>query len=162
MDLHQRIRGVCGSRTSMMPHDSLPGEFGEPVFISLDPDLPCPALSCRFGASMAAYAIAHLHQIDFNAEIVDYLRRIDATLAPFGGRFLVHGTQPIPMDGSWEGTVVVIEFADLERARAWYDSPQYQAILPLRTRNTRGEAILVDGVGPDYRATSVLDKLGMR
>ena len=111
---------------------------------------------------MAAYAIAHLHQVDLNAEIADYLRRIDATLTPFGGRFLVHGVQPIPLDGSWEGTVVVIEFADLERARAWYDSPAYQAILPLRTRNSRGEAILVEGVGPHYRATSVLEKLGTR
>ena len=40
---------------------------------------------------MTAYAVAHLRSVDQNAEIVDYLRRIDATLDPFEGRFVVHG-----------------------------------------------------------------------
>ncbi len=33
---------------------------------------------------MTAYAVAHLRSVDMNAEVVDYLRRIDATLDPFG------------------------------------------------------------------------------
>lgn len=40
-----------------------------------------------------AYAIAYLRQVDFGEAIVDYLQRIDATLAPHGGHFLVHGGQ---------------------------------------------------------------------
>ena len=43
---------------------------------------------------MTAYAVAHLRSVDQNAEIVDYLRRIDATLDPFDGRFVVHGVLP--------------------------------------------------------------------
>jgi len=52
--------------------------------------------------------------------------------------------------------VVIIEFPDTEKARAWYDSPAYQEILLLRTDNIEGEAILVDGVAPGYdpRATA--------
>jgi uncharacterized protein (DUF1330 family) len=30
----------------------------------------------------------------------------------------------------------VIEFASVEQARAWYDSPEYQAILPIRLRHS--------------------------
>ncbi len=45
----------------------------------------------------------------------------------------------------WPGVVVVIEFPDLEAAHAWYESDAYQAILALRTRNSDGSTIIVDG-----------------
>jgi uncharacterized protein (DUF1330 family) len=109
---------------------------------------------------MPAYAMAILHDVRLNAEIAEYLERIDATLAPFAGRFVVHGATPVPLEGSWDGALIVIGFPDAGRAQAWYDSPAYREILPLRTRNTRGTAIIVDGVGPEHRATDVLRPAG--
>jgi uncharacterized protein (DUF1330 family) len=111
------------------------------------------------GSAKSAYAVAHLRTVDQNAEIVDYLRRIDATLDPFGGRFVVHGTLPEVLEGEWPGFLVVIGFPDLDAARAWYDSPAYQEILPLRTRNSDGVTLLVDGVPEGYRAASYAAKL---
>ena len=105
---------------------------------------------------MAGYAIAHLNDVTVGAEIVEYLRRIDDTLAPFGGRFLVHGANPTELEGAAPGTPIVIEFPSAERARAWYDSPAYRQILPLRTRNSRSTAYLVDGVDQGHRATDLL------
>ena len=101
---------------------------------------------------MTAYAVAHLRSVDRNAEIVDYLLRIDATLDPFGGRFLVHGVLPEVVEGEWPGYLVLIAFPDRAAARAWYDSPGYREILPLRTRNSDGVTLLVDGVPDGYRA----------
>ena len=49
-------------------------------------------------------------------------------------------------EGSWTGRTVVIEFPDLATARAWYESPEYQAILPFRLVASQGDAILVEGV----------------
>ena len=109
---------------------------------------------------MSAYAIAHLRDVDVNAEIVDYIKRIDDTLTPFGGRFLIHGVTPEVIESPWEGDLVVIAFPDRAAAHAWYASPAYQAILPLRTRNSRSAAIIVDGVRESYRATDFLAKLG--
>jgi uncharacterized protein (DUF1330 family) len=106
---------------------------------------------------MTAYAIANLRSVDVNAEIVDYLQRIDATLEPFDGQFLVHGKTPELMDGDLPGVVVVIAFPDLAGAHAWYASPGYQAILPLRTNNAIGGAVIVDGVRDGYRAASFAD-----
>ncbi|MBB4662855.1 DUF1330 domain-containing protein [Conexibacter arvalis] len=103
---------------------------------------------------MPTYAFAHLQTVDFNAEIVEYIERIDATLEPFEGRFLIHGEAPTVVDGSFEGMLVAIEFPDRERATAWYESDAYQQILPLRTRNATGGAFIVDGVAPGYRAAS--------
>ena len=108
---------------------------------------------------MTAYAMAQLRKVDANAEIAAYLRRIDATLVPYEGRFLVHGSTPEVVDGDFEGVVVVIAFPDLEQAHAWYRSPGYQGILPLRTRNSVGGAFIVDGVEDGYLASSYLEKL---
>lgn len=109
---------------------------------------------------MTAYAVAHLRTVDQNAEIVEYLRRIDGTLEPFAGRFVVHGVLPEVVEGEWPGSLVVIGFPDLAAVRAWYDSPAYQAILPLRTRNSDGVTLLVDGVPAGYRAAVYAAKLG--
>ncbi|GEA87020.1 DUF1330 domain-containing protein [Cellulomonas cellasea] len=101
---------------------------------------------------MSAYAVAHLtappsHLPD---EVLEYMERIQATLDPHGGRFVVHGGTVEVQEGAWPGTVVVIEFPDLPAARAWYGSEAYTALKPLRTRNVPGHAILVDGVSADY------------
>jgi uncharacterized protein (DUF1330 family) len=105
---------------------------------------------------MTAYAVAHLYRVDVGPEIVEYLERIDDTFVPFDGRFVIHGAAPESREGDWEGALIVIEFPDLERARAWYDSPAYQAILPLRTRHATGWAIIVDGVEPGHRGIDAL------
>ncbi|SDZ24971.1 Uncharacterized conserved protein, DUF1330 family [Geodermatophilus africanus] len=111
---------------------------------------------------MTAYAVANLRSVDLNDEIVEYMRRIDATLPPFAGQFLVHGATPQVMDGDLPGPVVVIGFPDVGHAQAWYHSPEYQAILPLRLRNSVGGAVIVDGVPDGYRAASFVDGLGAR
>ncbi|HKA89020.1 MAG TPA: DUF1330 domain-containing protein [Haliangiales bacterium] len=105
---------------------------------------------------MSAYGIAHMRQVTVGPHIVEYLRRIDATLRPFGGRFIVHGGRIELLEGSWPGTAIIIEFPDVAAARGWYRSAAYQEILRLRTENSESDIILIDGVGPDHVATDVL------
>lgn len=101
---------------------------------------------------MPAFAIAHLRNPQVNDEVLEYLERIQSTLEPYGGRFRVHGADVEVLEGTWPGTIVIIEFPDVDAAHAWYGSPAYQEILPLRTRNMDADAIIVPGVGPDYDA----------
>lgn len=105
---------------------------------------------------MTAYAVANLTAVTMGTEIRAYLERIDATLAPFEGRFLVHGDPPEVKEGDWRGDLIVIAFPDMERAQGWYASAAYRAIQPLRARNSEGPVILVDGVSPAHRATDIL------
>ncbi|MGF9758216.1 DUF1330 domain-containing protein [Microvirga sp. 0TCS3.31] len=105
---------------------------------------------------MPAYAIGHLHDVNVGPAIVEYLKRIDATLASFHGRFLLHGEPVEVLEGSWSGDLVVIEFPDRQSARAWYASPAYRQILPLRTENASSVVFLTDGVPADHKATDVL------
>jgi len=104
---------------------------------------------------MPAYAIAHLRTPQINEDVLDYLDRIQDTLDPFSGRFLVHGATVEVKEGPWPGTVVLIEFPTIDETRGWYDSPDYQTILHLRTDHIDGEAILVEGVAPDYHPANL-------
>ena len=66
---------------------------------------------------MSGYAIGHLRDVIMGPGIVEYLRRIDATLEPFGGRFLIHGGKVDVLEGSWSGDLIVIAFPRVDLAR---------------------------------------------
>lgn len=101
---------------------------------------------------MSAYALAHLYDPQLNDDVLTYIERIQATMDPFGGRFLVHGPHVEVKEGSWPGTIVILEFPTIDDARAWYESPAYQAIISLRTDHIRADTLIVDGVAREYVA----------
>jgi uncharacterized protein (DUF1330 family) len=109
---------------------------------------------------MPSYAVAHMRQVTMGPAVVEYLQRIDATLAPFGGRFIVHGGKVEVLEGSWPGHLIVIEFPDRGQASAWYNSGTYQEIVTLRTGNSESDVIMIDGVGSEHKATDVLAVTG--
>jgi uncharacterized protein (DUF1330 family) len=106
-----------------------------------------------------AYAVGYLRDVVFGDEIIRYMREIDATLEPFGGEFIVHGGHVEPMEGQWDGALVIIRFPDRESALQWYESADYQRILPLRVRNSRSMAAIVDGVKPGHTGSARVDEL---
>lgn len=97
-----------------------------------------------------AYAIAHLQESDPHPDIAEYMERISDTFEPYGGRFLVHATPHEVKEGNWPGHVVMIGFPGISEARAWWDSPAYQEIAPLRSCHIEGDIILVEGVPAAY------------
>ncbi|MFD1661785.1 DUF1330 domain-containing protein [Streptomyces caeni] len=113
---------------------------------------------------MSAYGFAHLRSRRHHPDILEYLERIQATLDPFHGRFVVHGPPAEVVEGTWPGSMVLIEFPGLAEARAWYASPAYQEILRLRTDHVQGDVVLVEGVGPKYdpreRAAKLREQAG--
>ncbi len=111
---------------------------------------------------MTAYAIGLLEDLQFGPDIVSYLQRIDATLEPFGGAFLVHGARTELKEGAFGGDCVVISFPSMEQARAWYESAAYAPLIPLRAQHSRSTVFLLEGVKEmPYRAAALLDKLGV-
>ncbi|WP_405857017.1 DUF1330 domain-containing protein [Streptomyces sp. NBC_00090] len=110
---------------------------------------------------MTAYAMANLHPKPvLDEEVFTYMERIQATLDPFGGRFLVHGAPDREvMEGSWPGAVVLLAFPTYENARAWYASEAYQALIPLRARHIPGDILLIDGVPENYDPATTAARL---
>jgi uncharacterized protein (DUF1330 family) len=73
-----------------------------------------------------------------------YRTRAAASIAQYGARYLVRGGPVETLEGGWTPrTIIVVEFADLERARAWYRSPEYASA---RDEALSRNLILVDGI----------------
>jgi uncharacterized protein (DUF1330 family) len=109
--------------------------------------------------SAPAYAVARVRRANVgHPEVGEYLTKIQSTLDPFSGRFLVHGGGQLEeVEGTWGGVgLIVIEFPDRDTLKDWYQSEAYRAILPLRTRNTEMDVIVVDGVPPGYDPASLV------
>jgi uncharacterized protein (DUF1330 family) len=96
---------------------------------------------------MPAYFVAEL-DVTNAAGMEAYRAAVPATLAQYGGRFLVRGgaTQLIEA-GPEPKRVVILEFADAAAIKRWYNSPEYQKILPGRLENCTGRAFIVEGIG---------------
>lgn len=105
------------------------------------------------------YAVGHLRTVEFGPEVRRYMERIEATFEPFGGAWMVHGTQPEVMEGSWPGDLVIIGFPSVAAAREWYASPAYQEILDLRAKHSDSHVALLEGVSEGYRAADTIAKL---
>jgi uncharacterized protein (DUF1330 family) len=95
---------------------------------------------------MPAYVIADVTVTDLPA-MEEYRKQVPATLAKYGGRFLVRGGAHQAVEGDWKpARLVVIEFPSLADARRWYDSEEYRAPKALRMRAGRTSVVIVDGV----------------
>ena len=99
---------------------------------------------------MSTYLINHLRIPGGvpNEEGLSYLEQVEATVEPYGGRWLAQGEADV-IEGAWPGSVVLMEFPSRAAAENWYNSAAYQAILPLRVNHTIGDLILVDSVDPN-------------
>ena len=93
-----------------------------------------------------AYMLAQVDVKD-PAAYEEYRAQVPATLAKYGGEFLVRGGTVEVLEGDPPlGRVVVLRFASLDQARAWYRSPEYAGPLALRQRVAVSRAMLVEGV----------------
>ena len=95
---------------------------------------------------MPAYIIARVNITDREA-YKPYLDRTPGVVARYGGTFVARGGAVETLEGPEETRrLVIIAFPDMATARRFYQSEDYQAIIPLRQAASEGELILVDGV----------------
>ena len=97
---------------------------------------------------MPAYFVVELDAINNNEAMTSYRAGVPATLAQYGGRFLVRGGATELVEGGPEAKrIVILEFTDAAAIKRWYNSPEYQKILPGRTDNSTSRAFIVEGTG---------------
>lgn len=95
---------------------------------------------------MSAYIIVQVrvHHADAYA---DYRARVPPTLEPYGGKFIVRGGQVETLEGDWSPErFVILEFPNVERAKAWHASPEYQSVAAIRYQNATSQMIVVEGL----------------
>ena len=81
---------------------------------------------------MSACVIGHITVRD-EEKWAQYRAQVPATLAPWGAELLFRGKVDSVLAGAHSHTdTVVIRFPDGAAVAAWYRSPAYQALIPLR------------------------------
>jgi uncharacterized protein (DUF1330 family) len=105
---------------------------------------------------MTTYLINHLRIPNGipKSENLEYLEQVEATFKPYGGTWLALDAQVESIEGAWPGSVVLMSFPDMDTAKQWHESPEYQEILHLRTDNAISDLILVDAVGSDFTSAA--------
>lgn len=94
---------------------------------------------------MPAYAVVDVNVTDPKA-YDEYRKLVPATLAKYGGRFLARGGATDVKEGDWKpARLVVLEFPSMERAQAWYASPEYAPALAIRLKAANAKLVLVEG-----------------
>jgi uncharacterized protein (DUF1330 family) len=93
----------------------------------------------------AGYVIAEVDVSDRDT-MKKYGEKVPETLAPFNHHYVVLGGKPQALEGDQPKSIVMIAFDSAEQARAWYDSPAYQAIKPIRQSAAKSRLFIVEGV----------------
>lgn len=79
-----------------------------------------------------------------------YAQQAAALVARFGGRYRVLGSVPEVLEGPEDKSkIVVSEWPDAAAARAFWNSPEYAAVRPLREGLGEFEVLLVEGVASE-------------
>jgi len=107
--------------------------------------MPLVAQTALTQPNTPAYFVAEFEVSDPKG-LQPYRERVESTFKPFGGRFLVRGGPVKALEGdAVKGRIVVIAFDSMSKAQAWYDSPAYRAIRPIRQRSAATRAYIVEG-----------------
>ena len=96
---------------------------------------------------MSAYVLVEVSVTD-REKMMPYIEAVDKTVTNHGGKYLVRSPDAEVVEGNigQHPLKVLLEFPDMAKAKAWYASPEYQAIIPFRTDNSQGNMLFVNGV----------------
>jgi uncharacterized protein (DUF1330 family) len=95
---------------------------------------------------MAAYIISDV-TIHDEANAKDYRERAARSIAQHGGKYLARAGAVEALEGCWSPrAIIIVEFPDMDRARAWYRSAEYAEALQYRDATLSRDLILVEGV----------------
>jgi uncharacterized protein (DUF1330 family) len=95
---------------------------------------------------MAAYIILDI-KVEDSLVYDAYKKLSPATVATYGGKYLVRGGKVESLEGDWRPErLVVLEFENTDKAKTWMDSPEYRPVRALRQKSAVTQSILVEGV----------------
>ena len=94
---------------------------------------------------MSAYVIVDIEVLD-PVRYEEYKKLASNAVSHYGGRYLARGGQNETLEGEWHAKrLVILEFASLERAKAWLNSPEYAPARALRHQTARTNMVVVEG-----------------
>lgn len=95
---------------------------------------------------MRAYVIVEISI--HNPELYEeYKKLTPASIAEYGGKFVVRGGKTTHLEGDWRPQrIVVAEFPSVEVAKEWWNSDNYEKAKKIRHASAETRMIIVEGV----------------
>ncbi len=91
------------------------------------------------------YILAEIEITDAEA-YPRYAQHVAPLVEKYGGRYLVRGGNPQTIEGERDlKRVALLEFPSIEQAKAFYYSPEYQAVAQYRWVAAKSELFLLQG-----------------
>jgi len=95
---------------------------------------------------MAAYLVVDI-DVTNPAQFEEYKKLAPAAIAKYGGRYVIRGGAYETLEGDWKPQrVTVVEFESMEKGKAFYNSPEYQAAIKVRKGAAAMKMLLVQGI----------------
>jgi uncharacterized protein (DUF1330 family) len=106
------------------------------------------AIQAQQAKPAPGYVVAEV-EVNDTATFAKYAAAVPGTLAPFNAQYLVRGGKIEAVEGDApKQRFIVIAFDSVEKARAWEDSPAYEAIKPIRHASAHSRVFIAEGVPP--------------
>lgn len=94
---------------------------------------------------MSVYVIVQ-GKVENRGLLDQYTAKAVRTIKAHQGRVIAFDEEPEVVEGRMEHSrTVIVEFPSMTAFREWYDSADYQEILPLRLKSTPGTLIVAKG-----------------
>ncbi|MCO4824829.1 MAG: DUF1330 domain-containing protein [Amylibacter sp.] len=94
---------------------------------------------------MAVYTMAHI-DVQNDEEYAKYAVLAGPAVEKFGGKFLARGGETVVMEGQGRARNVIIEWPDMDTAKAFYNSLDYQKALGHGIPAADRDYLFVEGV----------------
>ena len=95
---------------------------------------------------MSAYIIVEV-EIKDPVKYEGYKKLTPATLALYGGKFVARGGKAELLEGDKQPErIVILEFESVEKAKAWWNSPEYSEIKKIRYEAANSRMVVLEGV----------------
>ena len=95
---------------------------------------------------MSAYVVFMREKTLNQSELEAYWARVRETMDGHPLKVLAAYGRHVTLEGRDDEGVVIAEFPSIEAARAWYDSPAYQAASLHRHRGAVYRGLIVEGI----------------
>ncbi len=95
---------------------------------------------------MSAYVIVDIEVTDPEG-YKEYAAVAPATVTLYGGRYIARGGKNETLEGDWHAKrLVILEFPNSERAKAWLNSPEYAPARTLRHKYAKSNMVVIEGI----------------
>jgi uncharacterized protein (DUF1330 family) len=96
---------------------------------------------------MSVYIVIEPKEVSDKQKYGEYVQKVPQIIEKFGGKFLSRGGQVMVISGDWNpARLVIIEFSSMDKLQAWWHSPEYRKIAPLREQSAKVNAVVVEGI----------------